>query len=212
MPPRPTPPKTATASTDHCGAEGLAPLTDAFFARDAVDVARDLIGSGLSVQGGVSGLVVETEAYRQDDPASHSFRGPTARNAGMFGPSGRTYVYRSYGLHWCLNIVCAPGEAVLLRAVQPLTGLDTMRQRRGPVPDRLLCAGPGRLAQAFGIGPEHNHQRVDTPALWLWPAPAKAGVVTGPRIGISRGAETPWRFGLAGSRFLSRPFPRQPKD
>jgi DNA-3-methyladenine glycosylase len=174
-------------------------------------VARTLIGAALTV-GGVGGLIVETEAYADDDPASHAFNGPTARNAVMFGPPGRAYVYRSYGLHWCLNIVCgpAPGSAVLLRALEPRWGLEAMRERRGGLADRLLCAGPGRLCQALDITIAQNGLPMDQPPFELsWPE-EPAEIVEGPRIGLTKAVETPWRFGLAGSKFLSRPFPGAP--
>jgi DNA-3-methyladenine glycosylase len=180
------------------------------FDADPPDLARALIGAMLLVDG-VGGLVVETEAYDRSDPASHSFPGPTARNAAMFGPPGRAYVYRSYGIHWCLNIVCGrePGGAVLLRALEPRAGLDAMRARRGEVADRLLCAGPGRLCQALGVDARLDGAALDAPPFRLELGPAQA-VVVGRRIGISKAADAPWRFGLAGSPFLSRPFPREP--
>jgi DNA-3-methyladenine glycosylase len=173
-------------------------------------VAPDLVGC-LLLHDGVGGVVVEAERYQEDDPASHSFRGPTPRAAVMFGPPGRAYVYRSYGIHWCLNVVCEPagrGAAVLLRALRPTHGLDVMRARRGPVPDRALCAGPGRLCQALGISGAQNGASLVEGPLRLHPAPEPVEVVSGPRVGISRGVEQPWRFGAAGSRWLSRPFPR----
>ncbi len=181
-------------------------LPSGFFDRPAPEVAPDLVGATLSV-GPCGGIVCETEAYTRDDPASHSFRGPTARNRAMFGPPGSAYVYLSYGLHWCLNVVCQSGDAVLLRALEPLEGLAEMRARRGPVADRLLCAGPGRLGQALGIGAAQDGLAFDAPRFGLGPRIAPVTLLVGPRIGISRAAERPWRFGLAGARSLSRRFP-----
>lgn len=170
-------------------------------------VARALVGATLLVDG-VGGRIVETEAYDQGDPASHSFRGPTARNASMFGPPGTVYVYRSYGLHWCFNLVCCctgHGAAVLVRAIEPTAGLDAMRQRRGLVDERLLCAGPGRLCQALGLSGAHDGARIFAAPFELHDAPPGLAVACGTRIGITRAADRAWRFGLAGSRFLSRP-------
>ena len=177
-----------------------------FYTRPAPDVAQALIGVQLLV-GGVGGCVVETEAYDRNDPASHSFNGPTPRNAAMFGPPGRAYIYRSYGMHWCLNIVCGVtrGSAVLIRALEPQHGLDLMRERRGPVPDRDLCRGPGRLCGALAITGALDGQPLDTAPFTLRNRLAQPNIVTGVRIGITRGADKPWRFGLAGSRLLSRP-------
>lgn len=184
-------------------------LPTGFLLRPVPLVARDLIGATLLVDG-VGGLVVETEAYDRHDPASHSAAGPTARNAAMFGPPGHAYVYRSYGLHWCLNLVCgeSPGAAVLIRAIEPLRDLPAMRARRGPVADRLLCSGPGRLCQALGVDRALDGARLDALPFLLLPRTGAADVAAGPRIGITRGAATPWRFCLAGSRFLSRPADR----
>jgi len=178
------------------------------FLAGAVVMARALIGATLLVDG-VGGTIVETEAYDRDDPASHSHAGPTPRNQAMFGPPGRAYVYRSYGIHWCLNFVCREeghGAGVLIRALAPTQGLDCMRERRGLNDTRLLCAGPGRLGQALGITRDFNGLRLDAPPFELLAPDSAPPVVTGPRIGISRAVEQPWRFGLAGSGFLSRRF------
>lgn len=171
-------------------------------------MARALVGATLLVDG-VGGLVVETEAYDHEDPASHSFGGRTARNASMFRAGGCAYVYRSYGIHWCLNVVCGPageGSAVLLRALEPTHGLDRMRARRGIDEARLLCSGPGRLCQALGVDASQDGLPLDAPPFALILPERPVPLATGPRIGISKGVATPWRFGLAGSRFLSRPF------
>lgn len=191
-----------------------APLDAGFFGRSALEVAPSLLGCSLLVDG-AGGLVVETEAYHQDDPASHSFRGPRGRAAVMFGPPGTLYVYRSYGLHWCMNLVCGPegrGEAVLLRALEPTRGLDALRRRRPAIEDdRLLCAGPGRLTQALGVdGTLNGVSALEAAGRVRMAAAVEAPeVVRGPRIGISRSVDEPWRFGVAGSAFLSRPFPRR---
>jgi len=179
------------------------------FAADSHDVALALIGAVLLVNG-VGGKIVETEAYDRRDPASHSFSGPTPRNEAMFGSPGRAYVYRSYGIHWCLNFVCREkghGAGVLIRAIEPLYGVHVMRARRGLEEARLLCSGPGRVGQALGITRELNGLRLDQPPFKVLAATEPAPVARGPRIGISKAMEVHWRFGLAGSRFLSRPFP-----
>ncbi|PZQ65673.1 MAG: DNA-3-methyladenine glycosylase [Phenylobacterium zucineum] len=180
----------------------------AFWTRAPAEVARDLIGWEVFVDG-AGGRIVETEAYHHEDPASHSFSGPTARNAVMFGPVGRAYVYRSYGIHWCLNFVCGdgPGSAVLIRAIEPTAGLDVMAGRRGLADPRALCSGPGKLCQAMAVTREHDGLALDHAPFALRAGRARA-VVAGPRIGITKGVETPWRFGEAGSSFLSRPFPK----
>jgi DNA-3-methyladenine glycosylase len=179
-------------------------ITPAFFARPAPDVARDLIGGTLLVDG-VGGPLVEVEAYDQTDPASHSFRGPTPRNAAMFGPPGHAYVYKIYGIHWCLNFVCHPGSAVLIRALEPLHGVHLMHERRGGMPERQLCSGPGKLCQALGVDISHNGLPLDTAPFQLFPAEQSHDIATGPRIGITKGVETPWRFVRRGSPFLSKP-------
>lgn len=186
------------------------PSQDTFFTRPVVEVARALLGCTLLVDG-VGGVIVETEAYDRDDPASHSFRGPRPRNASMFGPVGHLYVYRSYGLHLCANIVAgvAPGGAVLLRAIEPTAGLAAMQARRGLQAPHALCSGPGRLTQALGIAAAHDGASLQEPPFALHPRlGGEPGLAVGPRIGLSKGIEAPWRFGLAGSRFVSRPFPR----
>ncbi len=177
-----------------------------FFDRDAVDVARELIGTELLVDG-VGGIVVETEAYLRDDQASHSFRGRTQRNAAMFGPPGTAYIYRSYGIHWCLNAVCRSGSAVLFRAIEPVAGLDRMRGRRGVAQLNLLMSGPGRLSQALGIDLACNGLSLLEQPFSFRASATRQPLVIGPRIGITKAAERPWRFGLAGSSFLSRRFP-----
>ncbi len=170
------------------------------------DVAPALIGWTFLVDG-VGGTIVEVEAYREDDPASHSYGGPRGRNVIMFGPPGRLYVYRSYGVHWCANIVCEPegtGAAVLLRALEPKEGLDAMRQRRGVDVARLLCSGPGRLTQALGITGVHNGLSLLADPFELQPPREVLDVAVSRRIGITRAPEQPWRYLAAGSRFVSR--------
>jgi DNA-3-methyladenine glycosylase len=177
--------------------------------RNVHQVAPELIGAQLFVDG-VGGTIVELEAYDHEDPAAHGFGNRrTERNASMFLPGGHAYVYRSYGIHWCLNIVCGDeGEAgaVLIRALEPTQGLDAMRERRGLDEPRLLCSGLGRLTQALGVTRAHDGLSLERPPFELRPRAQEVELVTGPRIGITKAVEVPWRYGLAGSRFLSRPF------
>ena len=177
--------------------------------RSPHEVAPELIGAQLFVDG-VGGTIVEVEAYDHQDPAAHGYGNRrSARNASMFLGGGHVYVYRSYGIHWCMNIVCDVEDvagAVLLRALEPARGLDAMRARRGLDDVRLLCSGPGRLCQALGVTREHDGLRVDRPPFELRERSAEVEVVRGPRIGITKAVDLPWRYGLAGSRFLSRPF------
>ncbi|MBB1250317.1 DNA-3-methyladenine glycosylase [Rhizobium sp. G21] len=176
-----------------------------FFNRPAESVARDLLGMTLLFRG-AGGVIVETEAYHRHDPASHSYRGRTPRNGAMFGPAGRAYVYRSYGMHWCLNVVCEPASAVLIRALAPTEKLDAMRERRGGLPDRLLCAGPGRLTEALGVtGAEDGTEMIGFP-FEIRTSPARPDMAIGPRIGITKAAEELLRFGVRNSPYLSKPF------
>ena len=179
-----------------------------FFARSVHEVAPDLIGCGLLVDG-VGGPIVEVEAYDHEDPASHGFRGETARNRSMFGPPGHAYVYRSYGIHWCLNLVCEEmgvAAAVLLRALEPARGIEEMCARRGLDEPRLLCAGPGRLCHALAVTREHDGLPLDSPPFELRTRASVPEIVTGPRVGITQAADLPWRYGLGGSPYLSRGF------
>jgi len=183
-------------------------LRRSFFDRSVHEVAPELIGATLLLND-VGGVIVEVEAYHHTDPAAHSYRGETARNAVMFGPPGFVYVYRSYGIHWCVNFVCeaeGSASAVLIRALEPTQGLPAMRRRRGPVDDRLLCSGPGKLTEALGITAKHNGLALDRAPFELRARAQTPDVVTGPRIGITKAVELPWRYGLKGSRFLSKPF------
>jgi DNA-3-methyladenine glycosylase len=178
-----------------------------FFARSVHEVAPELIGVTLLVDG-VGGPIVEVEAYDGEDPAAHGFRGRTPRNASMFGPPGHAYVYRSYGIHWCLNLVCdqeGRAEAVLVRALEPLHGLELMRERRALENERLLCAGPGRLCQALAVTRDHDGLALDEPPFELHARARPVEIVAGPRIGISVATDRPWRYAAAGSRYLSRP-------
>jgi DNA-3-methyladenine glycosylase len=184
------------------------PIKRGFFDRSVLEVAPDLIGATLLVDG-VGGIIVEVEAYHQSEPAAHSFRGPTPRNMVMFGPPGFSYVYRSYGIHWCVNFVCeAPGSAsaVLIRALQPTHGIPVMRLRRGLHDERALCSGPGKLCEALGITIKHSELPLDKPPFSLHARPAKVEIVTGLRIGITKAVDLPWRYGLTESKFLSKRF------
>lgn len=177
------------------------------FADDSCSVARQLIGVTVLVDG-VGGRIVETEAYDRLDPASHTYAGMTPRNAAMFGPPARAYVYRSYGIHWCLNFVCREaghGAGVLIRAIEPLAGLDRMRERRGIEELQQLCSGPGKVCQALGVTQMHNRLALDEPPFMLLAREDDVTVQAGPRIGISKAMDTPWRFVLAGSPYLSKP-------
>jgi DNA-3-methyladenine glycosylase len=185
------------------------PLKRGFFARSVHEVAPDLIGATLLVNG-VGGIIVELEAYHHTDLAAHSFNGPTPRNQVMFGPGGFVYVYRSYGIHWCVNFVCekqGSASAVLIRALEPTHGIAAMRRRRGVQEARSLCSGPGKLTEALGITHAHNGLALDAPPFALYARTGKVEVATGLRIGITKAVELPWRYGLKGSKFLSKPFP-----
>jgi DNA-3-methyladenine glycosylase len=179
-----------------------------FFDRSVHEVAPELIGARLLVNG-VGGAIVEVEAYHHTDPAAHSYSGPTERNAVMFGPPGYAYVYRSYGIHWCLNFVCeeeGSASAVLIRALEPQQGIATMRRRRGVSEIRALCSGPGKLGEALGITHKLNGCALDRPPFELRARIGQPEIVIGVRIGISKAAERPWRYGMKGSPFLSKPF------
>jgi DNA-3-methyladenine glycosylase len=179
----------------------------AFFDREVTKVARELLGATLLVDG-IGGRIVETEAYHPTDPASHSFIGPTQRNASMFAGPCRAYVYFSYGVHWCLNFTCRDAAAILIRALEPVEGIEVMARRRGLSNLRDLCSGPGKLAQALGVTRAHDGLMLDGPPFELAPLPPRGrpAILAGPRIGITKAADKPWRFGIAGSRFLSRRF------
>src|SRR5437868_8016661 len=181
-----------------------------FFARNVHEVAPDLIGVTLLVDG-VGGRIVEVEAYDQEDPASHGYRGRTPRNETMFGPPGRAYVYRSYGIHWCLNLVCgAEGvpEAALIRAPEPTAAIGAQRRRRGVEELRALCSGPGKLCQALAITRDHDGLPLDRPPFSLEQRTEAPEIATAPRIGITRATELSWRYLENGSPYISRPAPR----
>ena len=183
-------------------------LTRTFFDRSVHKVAPDLIGATLLVNG-IGGVIVEVEAYHHTEPAAHSFRGPTPRNLVMFGPPGFAYVYRSYGIHWCVNFVCekeGSASAVLIRALEPTHGLAAMRRRRGLEDERALCSGPGKLTEALAITHAHNGLALDAPPISLHARTKKPEIVAGVRIGLTKAVELPWRYGLKGSRFLSKGF------
>jgi DNA-3-methyladenine glycosylase len=187
-------------------------LDEAFFARSVHDVAEDLIGCAVLVDG-VGGVIVETEAYERDDPACHAYNGLTARNAPLFGPPAHAYVYFSYGMHSLLNFVAEPegsAAAVLIRALEPRWSVDEMQRRRGREELRELCSGPGKLSQALGVGLELSGASLLRPPFDLRAREAGWGgvrIVTGPRVGISKAATLPWRFCAAGSPHVSRPLP-----
>jgi DNA-3-methyladenine glycosylase len=183
-------------------------LRKAFFNRSVHEVAPDLIGATFLVDG-IGGVIVEVEAYHHTEPAAHSYNGPTPRNAVMFGPAGFAYVYRSYGIHWCVNFVCekaGSASAVLIRALEPTHGIAAMRRRRGVTDERSLCSGPGKLTEALGITHAHNGLALDAPPIALYAHKAKPDIVAGLRIGITKAVDLPWRYGLRGSKFLSKPF------
>ena len=184
-------------------------LTKKFFARSVHEVAPALIGATLLVDG-VGGIIVEVEAYHHTEPAAHSFNGPTPRNMVMFGPPGFLYVYRSYGIHWCMNFVCekeGSASAVLIRAIEPTHGIPAMRRRRGLQDERLLSSGPGKLCEAMAVTGKHNGLALDTPPIAIYARTRKPEIVSGLRIGITKAVELPWRYGLKGSKFMSKPFP-----
>jgi DNA-3-methyladenine glycosylase len=188
-----------------------------FFDRSVHEVARDLIGCELAV-GPTAGVIVETEAYEAADPACHAYIGRTSRNHVLFGPPGHAYVYLSYGIHRLLNFVTEPdgtASAVLIRALEPTRGIELMRERRGREEIADLCSGPGKLTEALGAGLELNGADLFEPPFELT-APAgewsTAAVITGPRIGITKAAELPWRYCVKGSRFVSRPWPAEPAE
>ena len=184
------------------------PLKRSFFNRSVLEVAPDLIGTTLLVDG-VGGIIVEVEAYHHSEPAAHSFRGPTPRNMVMFGPPGFAYVYRSYGIHWCVNFVCekaGSASAVLIRALQPTHGIPAMRRRRGLHDERSLCSGPGSCARRWVSRSSTANCRSMQPPIALYARTEKPDIVAGVRIGLTKAVDLPWRYGLKGSRFLSKPF------
>jgi DNA-3-methyladenine glycosylase len=200
----------AINATTHrpCPVEYMPRLRKSFFNRSVHEVAPELIGATLLFKG-AGGIIVEVEAYHHTDPAAHSYGGETERNAVMFGPPGYAYVYRSYGIHWCVNFVCesaGSASAVLIRALEPTAGLAAMHRRRRTADVRLLCAGPGRLTEAVGITRAHNACALDAPPFELWARKGEPEIAAGIRIGITKAVERPWRYGLKGSRFLSKPF------
>lgn len=183
-------------------------LTRKFFARSVHHVAPDLIGATLLVDG-VGGIITEVEAYHHTEPAAHSFNGPTPRNLVMFGAPGFLYVYRSYGIHWCMNVVCekeGSASAVLIRALQPTHGIAAMRRRRGLHDERSLCSGPGKLCEAMAVTHKHNGLALDAPPIAIHARPRKPEIISGVRIGLTKAVELPWRYGLKDSKFLSKPF------
>jgi DNA-3-methyladenine glycosylase len=205
------PPNTAKAASAAAPASAALgkPLKRGFFGRSVHEVAPDLIGATMLVNG-TGGIIVEVEAYHHTDPAAHSYRGPTPRNVVMFGPPGFAYVYRSYGIHWCVNFVCekeGSASAVLIRALEPTHGLAAMRRRRKLEDERALCSGPGKLTEALGITHAHNGLALDRPPIALYARTRTLDVVSGIRIGITKAVDLPWRYGLKGSRFLSKAFP-----
>ncbi|HWV87696.1 MAG TPA: DNA-3-methyladenine glycosylase [Capillimicrobium sp.] len=187
-------------------------LGRAFYERPVLEVAPDLLGCVLR-HGDSAGVIVETEAYHESEPACHAFVGLTERTRVLFGPPARAYVYRSYGIHALVNAVCGPegeGAAVLIRALEPLEGVEAMRSRRGVPRDVDLCSGPGKLTQALGIGLEHNEIDLLDGPLRIEPRPddwRDVRWVTGPRIGITKAADLPWRFAAVGAPSVSRPWP-----
>ncbi|MBN9040147.1 MAG: 3-methyladenine DNA glycosylase [Rhizobiales bacterium 62-47] len=206
MPKQPAPPSSNAAVTFPPLRK---PLGRNFFERSVHDVAPELIGATLLV-GGVGGVIVEVEAYHQSEPAAHSYRGPTPRTMVMFGPAGFAYVYRSYGMHWCINFVCEPegsAAAVLIRALQPTHGIAMMRRRRRLEDEKALCSGPGKLTSALGITNKHNGLPLTAPPISVHARKLEPEIAMGPRIGITKAVELPWRYGLKGSRFLSKAFP-----